>query len=307
MEWQAGGYPYTYNGKERNEELGLEWLDYGARWYDAVIGRWNAVDPLADHPNQIDKSPFAYAWNNPVKLTDPDGRCPICPFIAKGASGAAIDYFMQGAFNYAGGMDVGAAFSPSNIDKTDVLVSGLQSALPWSVPGGKYGKAAAAAVGDVVFNAGKASLNGEDYSAAQAGQDFLIGFVAQLGSEQVAELFGDKADEILYRFDTRNIDEINAAGGFNSWGDNMDLLDHASGKNIQNKTSGHVSTSKSKTSATNFSGGRKGYLYEIQNPGNGVDVNKKLGSKSPFPNEKEIAIPKNIPTQNIVRQKPINQ
>jgi len=37
------------------------------------------VDPLADHPNQVDKSPYAYAWNNPISLTDPDGRCPDCP------------------------------------------------------------------------------------------------------------------------------------------------------------------------------------------------------------------------------------
>lgn len=36
------------------------------------------MDPLADHPAQIDKSPYAYAWNNPVLLTDPDGRCPKC-------------------------------------------------------------------------------------------------------------------------------------------------------------------------------------------------------------------------------------
>jgi hypothetical protein len=39
------------------------------------------VDPLADHPNQVDKSPYAYAWNNPVNLTDPDGRCPLCPWL----------------------------------------------------------------------------------------------------------------------------------------------------------------------------------------------------------------------------------
>jgi hypothetical protein len=36
------------------------------------------VDALADEPEQIDKSPYAYAWNNPVKLTDPDGNCPRC-------------------------------------------------------------------------------------------------------------------------------------------------------------------------------------------------------------------------------------
>jgi RHS repeat-associated protein len=72
---------YLYNGKERNSDFGLDWSDYGARYYDAAIGRWGQVDPLADHPNQVDKSPYAYVWNNPVKLNDPDGRCPFCPWL----------------------------------------------------------------------------------------------------------------------------------------------------------------------------------------------------------------------------------
>ena len=70
---------YRYSGKEKDEESGLYY--YGMRYFMAWISKWVCVDPLAEHPNQVGMSPYSAIWNNPIKYTDPDGRCPDCPTL----------------------------------------------------------------------------------------------------------------------------------------------------------------------------------------------------------------------------------
>jgi RHS repeat-associated protein len=72
---------YQYNGKELNEDFGLDMYDYGARFYDASVGPWFAIDPLAE--KYVGFSPFNYVVNNPVLLLDPDGMKWVNPYEEK--------------------------------------------------------------------------------------------------------------------------------------------------------------------------------------------------------------------------------
>src|SRR5690554_1501457 len=130
-------YQYKYNGKEWQDELGLNWLNYGWRNYMPDLGRWATPDPLLndltttidfDQENEDDDeidmieafaakmevgggvynpynlNPYGYGYNNPISYDDPDGRCPSC---IGALLGAATDYGLQVAGNLIEGKSLG--------------------------------------------------------------------------------------------------------------------------------------------------------------------------------------------------------
>ena len=62
---------YQYGGKELNGDLGLNWMDFGGRWYMADLCRWGQVDPLAEQG--YSRTPYHYVRNNPLAFVDPTG------------------------------------------------------------------------------------------------------------------------------------------------------------------------------------------------------------------------------------------
>jgi RHS repeat-associated protein len=77
----------------QNEEFsdgsGLNWYDVMARTYDAQLGRFMQVDPIADEENQESYSVYHYSYNNPIRYNDPDGKAPT-DIIIKGKNNSSV-------------------------------------------------------------------------------------------------------------------------------------------------------------------------------------------------------------------------
>ncbi|MBC7251751.1 MAG: hypothetical protein H5T62_15925 [Anaerolineae bacterium] len=88
VRWSEGTLPTDYTFTLRlcsgqagqRVEAGLGLLDYRARFYDPVLGRFINADTLVPNPgNSQLLNRYSYAGNNPVLYNDPDGHCgPLC-------------------------------------------------------------------------------------------------------------------------------------------------------------------------------------------------------------------------------------
>jgi RHS repeat-associated protein len=69
----AVGVPhrFLFQGKELEGAFGVDWMDFGARRYDAAVGRWWGVDAMAGR--RLAVSPYAFVQGKPVGRVDPTG------------------------------------------------------------------------------------------------------------------------------------------------------------------------------------------------------------------------------------------
>ena len=78
-----------YTGHPHDEDTGLTYA--GARYYDPVVGRFMAVDPVPFQEGMVHSfNRYAYGNNNPYLYIDPDGEVAIIPILLWVAGAAAF-------------------------------------------------------------------------------------------------------------------------------------------------------------------------------------------------------------------------
>jgi RHS repeat-associated protein len=190
-------YPYDYNGKENNEELGLNWHDYGSRNYDASLARFMTIDPKTI---EFDfQSPYAYAVNNPIFFIDKDGEGPW-PLPTGVGIGIAFKRIGR-TFKYiANGDSPAKAYAKASADD---IKEGTKQVLRYATP-----------VEDVYGVASGKDFDGNNYNRAEAGTWAAASFIpfAKLGKLGKVAIKGFSKVDNLVKYSDEVADLVEATG-----------------------------------------------------------------------------------------------
>jgi RHS repeat-associated protein len=95
----SDGYRYGFNGKEKIDEVSGEGneYDFGARMYDARVGRFLSIDPLNKKFHGV--SNYSYALNSPILFIDFKGEDPKVAILFYDSNEAAFNTHIKSLIN----------------------------------------------------------------------------------------------------------------------------------------------------------------------------------------------------------------
>ncbi len=177
---------YGFTGQRFEATTGYIY-DYGARYYDEYIGRFISADsivPGAGNPQALNR--YSYAFNSPLKYTDPSGHCPedVCGFVA--------GFFIQWGHNLIApispGLGEALSVQPSESDArlNGRLAGNIASAAVAGIEAGMG--ATEVGAGAVACGTGVLCLGGAPAMALGAAEMLHAGATVAVASEEAAKL-----------------------------------------------------------------------------------------------------------------------